>query len=526
MWITAYRDGRPVLRVAGEGEDLGEALSAAAAALAARAPEIRGGRGTRLKIDRAVAVGPVLSEHPLALALAVAPGLDGLRRRGAPAERALLPDDLVRLDAFGSTAPIASLRELRAGLDAAAALARLGDPAAGRIERVRIEGVIEEGDQALPVQRGNTPGPPPGPAAFHAAAVAGGEFLLRQQQGDGRFNYRFLPFTGEVTSPDGGYNLSRHAGAAYMLSQLAGATGDRRYAEAAARALGWLSGQVREGCGGEGRACVPTTPSRASLGATALGLIAYLEYQSRTGDRRFEPLARALAAFALSMQRPDGELWHRLGLKSGKINTDARDMFASEQAALAFVLADRILGDPPFRPAAERALDWLTGDKYAFFLGRFIYGADHWTCLAAREAHPVLPKRRYLDFCLGYSRFIRRLQYEPGAWVNADYEGHYGFSSLLVPQAPGTAGFTEAVVATYELSALHGEPAADVRAQAEAALAALLRDQLRPDNAWLAPSPESAAGGVRRSLVEPEIRLDFTQHAASALLDGARVLGG
>jgi hypothetical protein len=45
----------------------------------------------------------------------------------------------------------------------------------------------------------------------------------------------------------------------------------------------------------------------------------------------------------------------------------------------------------------------------------------------------------------------------------------------------------------------------------------LLREQLGDDNSYLAARPDLARGGFRRSLVEPEIRIDFVQHAATAL---------
>jgi hypothetical protein len=65
---------------------------------------------------------------------------------------------------------------------------------------------------------------------------------------------------------------------------------------------------------------------------------------------------------------------------------------------------------------------------------------------------------------------------------------------------------------------LHPDHLADLRDQARAALQALARDQLRPENSYLTRNPEQARGGIRRSLVEPEIRIDFVQHAASALV--------
>jgi hypothetical protein len=71
---------------------------------------------------------------------------------------------------------------------------------------------------------------------------------------------------------------------------------------------------------------------------------------------------------------------------------------------------------------------------------------------------------------------------------------------------------------------IHGRPDARVDRQLHVALDGLVRLQLRDDNAYMVKSPQRANGGVRRSPIESEIRLDYTQHALSALLNGAAAL--
>jgi len=91
----------------------------------------------------------------------------------------------------------------------------------------------------------------------------------------------------------------------------------------------------------------------------------------------------------------------------------------------------------------------------------------------------------------------------------------------MVPRAPAAAGFTEAIISTYELSRHHGAQDAALLEQISLALDALTRDQVRDHNAYMVRRPVAARSGIRRSLVEQEIRIDFTQHAASALIRGA-----
>jgi len=518
LTVTLWRGGGRVARVVGDGEDLAGAVEAAARSLA-REANGRGGPGSggTIKVDRIVAASPVPSEVGPILAISVNPGVDGLRRgRGSDAV-ILMPDDLVRAQLFGAAPLVPGIRELRLGLDAKAALARL--PGEGRIERIRVESWVESPEGALPCLRGNTPPPAEGPEAWRAAAIAGGEFILRQIRDDGRFHYRYRPLTHR--HPGGGdYSLPRHAGTIYSLALLYGHTRDGRFEAGARRAISWLEGRIPERCGQKGMACIPEG-NEAWLGSTALTVVGMLEYQRRTGDARYEGTARGLLAFIMHLQRDDGDFAHLYRIDEDRVDDGPRSMFFSEEAALALVMADEVLGDDRYLAAARRALDYLTGPKYDYFLGRFIYGADHWTCIAAHEAWPRLRSPAYLEFCRGYARFMGRLQDGAGEWESEDFAGHYGFGAFMVPQAPAAAGFTEAIISTYELSRLHGVPDEALRRQAALALDALARDQIRKGNSWMMRRPEYAAGGIRRSLVEQEVRIDFTQHAASALIRGA-----
>ena len=116
---------------------------------------------------------------------------------------------------------------------------------------------------------------------------------------------------------------------------------------------------------------------------------------------------------------------------------------------------------------------------------------------------------------------MRRLQYAPGEAADSDFDGHFGFSHFLVPQAPATAGFEEALTAVLGLARAHGRPVPELEQEIRAGLRALARDQLRPGTDYLTGDPAMARGGIRRSLVESGIRVDFVQHAASAFARAA-----
>ena len=520
LFVTLWHRGNVLARVTATGADLAEAVRSAATSM--KGHERLHGRVTRkgrLKFDRVVEVVPVPFDYGPLVALSVDSGLDGLRRRSEDAERTRLPDDLVRSQRFGHAPLVPGIRELRFGLDAERELTRLGMTHAA-LERVRCESWVEWNGKALPVQRGNTPAPT-GPDAWRAAAIAGGDFVLRQIKKDGRFHYQYFPYKDRHTK-GGAYSMPRHAGTVYALAELYARTQHDRFKDGVQRAADWLVRNLPGRCGDFDATCVYKPKATvADVGSSALTMVGMLMYQRATGDDRYADAVRRIGEFVLGMQRPNGDFDHFYHLKE-KRRLDKRAMFYSEESALALVTAAKVLGDEKYLQAAERALDFLTGPKYSGYLvAHFIYGADHWTCIAAEEAWPLLKKPRYLDFCRGYGEFIRRMQYQPGEYAAADYLGHYGFGGFMVPQAPAAAGFSEAIIATVALARHHGTPDAALEKQMALALDALTRDQVRIDNAWLMKKPKKAMGGIRRSLVESEVRIDFTQHAVAALIRGA-----
>jgi hypothetical protein len=521
LFGTLWEEGRPVARAQGHGRDLGEAAANLGRALGARAG---GATRGRLKLERVVAAGPILRSPAVLLGLSIDPGLDGLR--GPDQQTIFLPDDVLLARSAGASAPLPDLPELRLGIGRYWLHDRLADatgagPPLGGLERFRTEGWIESSTGAVVGLHRGREDPPP-PLSARAAATAAGDFILRQIQTDGRFAYRYDPVadTG-MGQGEQEYSYPRHAGTAYGLALIHAFTGEARFREGADAGLSWLARQIAPTCGGKAQlGCLVPEGAEAPLGAASLAAIAMLEYDRRTGDRRYRDLARRLLELALTLQRPDGEFDHVFDSVAGTVVPGPPRMFASEQTALALALGQELLGDARYLPALERALDFLTVRKYHFFLGRFIYGADHWTCIAAEEAWPALKHRRYLDFCAGYAHFMRRLQYQDTTGPTRDFAGHYGFGYLMVPQAPATAGFAEALLSTLALAQHHQAPSDQLRAQTTAALRALARDQIRADNGYTMGHLPRALGGIRRSLVEPEIRIDFVQHAASALARG------
>jgi len=508
------------------GSDLFTAVDAAAHLLA-RQPGVEAFRAGRLKFDRSVARGPLLSQWDATLALSIDAGRDGLQSAETPEAR-VYPDELILTDSYGNAPLLPFLDEVRLGVDVRWLRKYLGLAADAPLERFRTESWIECGTKSCAIERGN---PILAVADPVAAARAAGGFIARASQPNGTFAYIYRPYTN--TFGHAPYNLTRHAGTIYSLAMLEGMTYAPELTPITERGISFMANLVHRPCGANGRgACVTEgdgSRRKVSLGTNALFLVALTERLTLRADPNTEKLAEELLAFIVSMQKDNGDFFHAFDTTSQRIMTDeAPQMFSSEEAALALVMAGQYFKQPAILKAAERALDHLTDAKYDYFLGRFTFGVDSWTCMAADAGFatgvPGLKKPGYLDFCLGYADFLRRLQFAPGQSAAKDFDGHFGFSNIMVPQAPAAAGFAEALGAVRSLARAHGRSTPQLDAQLAQAIHVLAQDQLRPENSHQVLVPSFADGGIRRSLVQSEIRIDFVQHALSAFIRAARTL--
>ena len=466
----------------------------------------------RLKIDRITERGPVFWRSPFLFAFGVVPGVDGLILHYGDKEIWFLPDDLVAAEVLTGLAPFAFM-EFEFGVDVPL-LTRIAASRVGatreawtqtpkRWERFRTEAFIETAPQSgkfIPAFRANVAGPKVTRENMRAAAIAGGHYLLDKLRGDGSFVYEYQTFTDRGSSWD--YSLPRHFGAAMYLAQLARYTKDPAFADGARRAFAYFEPHANE--------------VFQSTGSAALATLALTEYRL-SGDARYDDTLRRLGEFLLSMQRPGGDFSHDIHDREVKL------LYFDGEAAFAMVRLAAAFGDEKYKTSAKRALDWLTKDAYGHFAGGFYFGEDHWTCMAAEAAYPMIDSAQYERFCNHYAAFLRRTQFAPGEGP-PDFNGAYGFTPFFPPHSTPAASRTEAMVSSYLLSKRRGHPVEATRVQNVRAFGYLLAQQIRAENSWLMAKPEHAIGGWMQSPLRRFVRIDFVQHAGDALLRGEELV--
>jgi hypothetical protein len=549
--VSVWHQGERAARVEGRGARAADALAAAARALA-EAPGLAelsaaDRKAARIQVDLVTARAPLLTGVAALELFGLQAGREGLGAVTAgPEEHFLLPDELVQARLLVSQRPVRSIPDLRVGVDVEKAgdrmakVERITSRAWDQLDRTyfrfRTLSFVEPpgGGAPLPLERGLPPGPELNAQSLRSAAIEGGHYLVRHLAPNGRYIYETDLSSGRASDPNRPrpYSLPRHAGTTYFLAELYRLTGEKFLLEPIERAFGHFADLVQQGgCsgttpGGARFACVHQKGDRrASLGSTALAVVALAEYRRATKSTRFDALTRQLAEWILTMQRPDGTFAHLYDVARGQRDEKTQMLYYSGEAALALARMHAVYGEERYLRAAERALDRLV-DWYDFFAGGFFYGEEHWTCIAAEAAWPALRHDRYREFCDGYGDFLRRQQMLEDDFSSdqADLDGTFGVTPFLVPNNTPVGSRNEAMISSYLLGQYHGLPSEPMRQQILRSMRYALRQQVRAEGDFWVKAGTGGRGAITASPIDPVVRIDYVQHVCSALIRAVPLL--
>ena len=314
-------------------------------------------------------------------------------------------------------------------------------------------------------------------------------------------------------SVDDDYNLLRHAGACYALSELAGATGDERYSQAARRGIEALLETAAPPKPEHAQAdfeAIVSPGQEAKLGGAALAILAILEYQRASGDETLLGRARSLARFLVHQQEASGR-FHSKYFYGAPDPEPFESIYYPGEAILALTRLHRVDQDELWLKTARQGADWLIKVRDS---GKTVEELphDHWLLMGLDELQLLTGDELYASHSAKIAQAIvgaQRRQSRNVDWIGSFYDP---------PRSTPTATRAEGLVASYRLARRLG---ADVRPQLEALMrmaAFQRRCQFSPENTLYLPRPDRALGGFRRSLTHWEIRIDYVQHNLSAYL--------
>lgn len=344
-----------------------------------------------------------------------------------------------------------------------------------------------------------------GAAGAHAeggVAERGALYLKSVQEPSGLFRYEF-DFVTSTFSPDN--NIVRQAGAAYGLAEYYVHSGDGSVEEtiaAALRAYTALSLPWQEG-----RLVAPPNrdKTRAGAGATALALIAELQYQKASGDQQFADVREAWVRGLLALYRPGQGIAQYPGAE-----TESPYYNGETWLALAYY-ADLFPEDERVGAVLDRLEPYLI-QKYSLEPNVSFY---HWGAMASSIRFRTTDEPRFRAFASSQTNHyltVMRPDFLPNVNSCYELEGLISVAEIIDESAEGYLANT-------------------IARRIEREMDKNLAFQIRPGQTkidfgggrflYSADLP-TFAGAFLNGPYRPQARIDFTQHCLSAVVKHER----
>jgi len=383
--------------------------------------------------------------------------------------------------------------------------------------RFETKSGIFDGKRFEPVVGGHAPRPDKlDPAHLRGVAADAARYLAQAVRDDGMFVYSYRARTGGVGKS---YNILRHAGTVYSMYELAAYTKDPLLLAAARRALDRLLTFVKPWAERSDRD-VLVFSGEIKLGGVALAVLALTE-QIRTapqnpGDRNSRPesplldVARRLCRYLKASQRQNGSFVH-IRSWPGRAETEFRSEYYTGEAVFALTRMHDIDPNGGWLGVARRAAHHIVRTRQRTRTQDLPH--DHWLlygidALDRKRADPVL-----MHHALRIATAIRNAQVSS---ERADWHGAFS----TPPRSTPTSVRIEGLMAAYRLAKRRGLDTDALKClhAAREATKFLLQCCVTPGRAIFFAEPARTLGGFTRALVNDEIRIDYCQHAVSALL--------
>ena len=347
------------------------------------------------------------------------------------------------------------------------------------------------------------------------AATAAGEYLVGTVGSDGRFAYEYRPTQDEVAE---GYNILRHCGTVYAMLELHEVAGSPALLSAAKRAIGYLLEEVQPCTTSQGTLPCLVEDGYTKLGGNALAVIAMAKYTEVTGDRQYLPLMQELGAWIGTAMAENGKFAVHKQSHPGGAVVDFTSAYYPGEAILALTRLYAVDSSETWLDMAENAAIFLIFNRDAGVADSGL-PHDHWLLYALNELARLRPRAAYLNHSLRIANAIIRSQNRQPAYP--DWLGSF----YLPPRSTPTSTRMEGLCAAYVLARDAGrlQEADTILAAIRHGIGFQLKAQIGPESALYLPNPKRSLGGVRRSLTDYDIRIDYPQHFISSLLGYYRI---
>ena len=346
------------------------------------------------------------------------------------------------------------------------------------------------------------------------AAISGGEYLKSKINGQGKFIYKYYPNMEKVSDS---YNLLRHAGTVYAMTELYEITGDEELLKKIKLAHKFLIARMSgpnprdKALGADFIALIEPDGKEAKAGGAGLCIVAFAKYTTVTGDKQYLPLMQSLAKFIQHQTEENGHLIAKYYLNPTGTEKPFESIYYPGECVLALTRLYQIDNNKSWIETAEKLVDYMVyiRDK-SLSIPQLPH--DHWLSIGMADLHPLVKNNDHKNHVYNIGQSIWGMMRKDGP--RADWVGSF----YTPPRSTPSATRNEGTIALYFLAKSQADPT-DKFYKTALTIGGFHRSmQLDEISAMYLKRPDMAIGGFVRSFVNPEIQIDYVQHNISALL--------
>jgi hypothetical protein len=356
---------------------------------------------------------------------------------------------------------------------------------------------------------------------FWLSAQRGAEWLYRANGPDGRFTYGVVPAL--RTALEGDHYL-RQAGAAAALAKIAQFTGDPRYAARATQAVVTLLADTSQDSQDSQLRYTVFPPASVNRLAAA-GLLVLAIHELPEPDRDLLAKAEQLCNYIHKQQQGDGSLSCSGGIDGGKPS-------AADAEAVNFYPGEALVGiiRSQRRAPAAWKIDFVR-NALAFYK---TWWRQHpsmafvpWQTAAYTEAFLLTKEQPFADFVYEMNDWIVGLQYQgfddpKQVYWSGGFKSWADGKAADTPPQISSAFYAEGLAEACRVARALGDlnRHRTYTAALERCLTFLIALQYTEENTrhfadWYRPT---LVGGFHASHQDGDLRIDYTQHAVSAMI--------
>ena len=375
--------------------------------------------------------------------------------------------------------------------------------------------------------------------AMRQMLIDGGEWWLRNEQPDGRYNYKYWPTQNRMSD---NYNEVRHILATRDLADTWRYRKDDRYLQGARRGMDWLlQYQVHHGDPVDPKWPHPPentmlfrVANNQKLGTVAVALLGWVEWAKATGSHEQDENIREMAAFVLSQLETNGKFDPYYVNAEHSYYGQKNDIVPGEAALALGEVAEYFdelkwveffptyidFYEPWFEARAIRKVP--TGrwphDTYTNADRLDLVQFGPWSVMAARQYYELTKDKRAAEFGLKVADWmIDNYQWRTDRTPFPDYAGGYYKMPWELP-AMQTFCYSEGTAAAYRLAALY-DPSRKAKYELSTREALRFLQVMQYDelDSYYMAEDELIHGGIKYAMNENKIRIDYVGHGLSTV---------